>query len=865
MPDYSVTVRRADFTLPPYYVIKYGTADADLMAGTASADHLYGLEGSDTISGLGGDDHLNGGYGNDRLDGGEGDDTLTDDLGANVLAGGLGNDRLYSTSSGASVIDGGAGDDTLLGGHGDDILEGGAGADLLIIDTARLYPGRPTPGANIVRADGGAGDDFFEVILSPSRISHVQLTGGPGIDTFGAAQSASPGSIVITDFVPGAGGDKVNLTNHDLFNWDGDNPFGALQLFRIEQRGAHAVVQFDQDGTGSAGQFTDLLILAGVNASLLTAANFTGALPPDGSSLASTLLGTPGSDELRGGYGHDTIYGAAGDDTLHGMFGNDFLDGGDGDDKVYGDRGNNTLHGGSGDDYLGGESGNDTLDGGAGDDTLESGLGDDLLTGGDGNDMLRGSLGNDVLDGGADNDVLDGGAGDDRLDGGAGHDALGDYAGDNTLSGGDGNDNLYSFSPGRNLLSGGAGDDTITGGAGWDVLDGGAGNDTLAFNDGNRFPLAAPGHVVTLDGGAGADILSMQGFNSGNATVTARGGAGADTFTVMQYVGKTPFTALDFQSGTHGDMVSVAYFYQVPSGHELASKGNPFDSGELRLLQVGADTHVQFGLSQLHTMLVLANVDARSLTIDNFAEGISPAGGMQGIERTGDAGINHLAGGLVNDTLWGMDGPDWLSGYSGADTLAGGGGDDRLEGGAGIDLAVYSGKQSDYSVSRSAIGFDVTALRGDDGADTLEGIERLAFGDSNTRIALDSEGAAGQVYRLYQAAFDRAPDQGGLGFWIAQSDRGMGLNVLTANFVSAPEFTALYGAAPTNADIVGRFYQNILHRAPDPAGFAFWNDVLDRKAITVPDLLAQFSESAENKAALDTVIGQGFPYTFYDV
>ena len=831
------------------------------MTGTASADYLYGLDGSDTINGLGGDDHLNGGYGDDRLDGGEGDDILTDDLGANVLAGGPGNDGLYSTSSGASVIDGGAGDDTLLGGHGDDILEGGAGADLLVIATDRLYPGRPTPGANVVRADGGAGDDAFEVTLSASRISHVQLTGGPGIDTFGAAQRASPGSIVITDFMAGAGGDKVNLTNHDLFDWEGDNPFGALGLFRVQQRGPDAAVQFDQDGAGLAAQFTDLMILAGVNASLLTSANFTGALPPDGSSLARTLVGTPGSDELRGGYGHDTIQGGAGHDTVNGMFGNDFLDGGDGDDKVYGGRGNNTLHGGSGDDYLGGESGNDTLDGGAGDDMLESGLGDDLLAGGDGYDILCGSLGNDYLDGGADNDELVGGDGNDTLDGGAGHDILTDFSGGNTLLGGDGNDVLYSFAPGRNLLRGGAGNDTITGGAGWDVLEGGSGDDILAFND--QYPLTAPGRVVTLDGGDGADILSMQGFNSGNVAVTARGGAGADTFTAMQYVGKTPFTALDFQSGMHGDLVSVGYFYSTPSSSELVSNGNPFDSGELRLLQVGADTHVQFGLNRFDTMLVLANVDARSLTIDNFAEGISPAGGTQGIERTGDAGINRLAGGLVNDTLWGMDGPDWLSGYSGADTLAGGAGDDRLEGGAGIDLAVYAGKPSDYSVTRSAIGFDVIALRGSDGADTLEGIERLAFGDGTTRIALDSEGAAGQVYRLYQAAFDRAPDQTGLGFWIAQSDRGMKLNELTSHFVRAPEFAALYGAAPTSGDIVGRFYHNILHRAPDAGGFAFWTGVLERKAITISDLLAQFSESAENIAALETVIGQGFPYTYY--
>ena len=33
-------------------------------------------------------------------------------------------------------------------------------------------------------------------------------------------------------------------------------------------------------------------------------------------------------------------------------------------------------------------------------------------------------------------------------------------------------------------------------------------------------------------------------------------------------------------------------------------------------------------------------------------------------------------------------------------------------------------------------------------------------------LALDINGTAGQVYRLYQAAFDRKPDLVGLGYWI---------------------------------------------------------------------------------------------------
>jgi hypothetical protein len=56
----------------------------------------------------------------------------------------------------------------------------------------------------------------------------------------------------------------------------------------------------------------------------------------------------------------------------------------------------------------------------------------------------------------------------------------------------------------------------------------------------------------------------------------------------------------------------------------------------------------------------------------------------------------------------------------------------------------------------------------------------------------------------------------------------------------------------------------VLHRAPDPGGYAFWMDFLDRGALTRAQVLEQFSESPENQAALASVIGQGFnfqPYT----
>lgn len=127
-------------------------------------------------------------------------------------------------------------------------------------------------------------------------------------------------------------------------------------------------------------------------------------------------------------------------------------------------------------------------------------------------------------------------------------------------------------------------------------------------------------------------------------------------------------------------------------------------------------------------------------------------------------------------------------------------------------------------------------------------IERVHLLDET--IAFDIDGAAGQAFRIYQAAFNRTPDKAGLGFWINSMDHGASLNEVARGFVNSAEFSALYGSNPANADIVTRVYTNVLHRAPDAGGAAFWTDVLNGHRATVPEVLAQFSESPENKAAL---------------
>ncbi|MBV8635085.1 MAG: DUF4214 domain-containing protein, partial [Burkholderiaceae bacterium] len=212
-----------------------------------------------------------------------------------------------------------------------------------------------------------------------------------------------------------------------------------------------------------------------------------------------------------------------------------------------------------------------------------------------------------------------------------------------------------------------------------------------------------------------------------------------------------------------------------------------------------------------------------------------------------------------NSVHTGTAADDIQIGGSGNDRFTGMGGNDSIDGGAGIDTAVYLGPRSAYTITAQGQGFVVSGAS--DGSDTLVDVERLHFADAD--IALDIHGTAGQAYRLYQAAFNRAPDGAGLGYWIKQMDQGASLESAAASFLASPEAQTLYGSHPSNAALVDAMYANVLHRAGDAGGIAYWRGLLDQHNATPAQVLASFSESAENQAALVGVLQNGFAFTPY--
>lgn len=178
--------------------------------------------------------------------------------------------------------------------------------------------------------------------------------------------------------------------------------------------------------------------------------------------------------------------------------------------------------------------------------------------------------------------------------------------------------------------------------------------------------------------------------------------------------------------------------------------------------------------------------------------------------------------------------------------------------GTSYGTSVFSGPRGNYTISKTGSAYVVRDNVGADGTRTFTSIVRLRFTDSV--IAWDLDGNAGQIYRLYQAAFNRTPDSGGLSYWINVRDGGTSLQAIASGFMSSAEFTTLYGANPSNEEFLTRLYSNVLHRAPDAGGYNFWLTALNNGEQRA-NVLVSFSESLENRAGVLPAIGEGIVYS----
>jgi hypothetical protein len=365
----------------------------------------------------------------------------------------------------------------------------------------------------------------------------------------------------------------------------------------------------------------------------------------------------------------------------------------------------------------------------------------------------------------------------------------------------------------------GAGDDSIAAGSGNAIIVGGAGNDTI-------------------DGGAGTDTAVYLGSKAAFAVSRTAGG-----FEVLDRVGiegrdtLTNVEKLQFSDGAIDLTVAAP---TVALGNLAAyGNGNKVLTGAA---QGGATVHIFNG------GISVGSVVADAAGVWKFDAGAMTGASYSLSAESVDAnGTSTYRAQLLAYTR-GSDGRDRIDAPAGTSVI---------DGKEGLDTVVLKDLATNYVIAAASGGFTLAGRNGA-GNSMLVGVERVMFNDG--AVAFDIDGTAGKAFRIYQAAFARTPDKGGLGFWINAMDNGVSLASVAQGFTDAKEFHDVYGANPTNREIIEKFYVNVLHRPGEQAGIDFWVGVLDQKAATVAEVLMGFSEGSENQAALVGVTANGIAY-----
>ncbi|MBI5900163.1 MAG: hypothetical protein HZB40_13150 [Rhodocyclales bacterium] len=246
--------------------------------------------------------------------------------------------------------------------------------------------------------------------------------------------------------------------------------------------------------------------------------------------------------------------------------------------------------------------------------------------------------------------------------------------------------------------------------------------------------------VLTLNGGSGNDLLASAGGSQ-----TVNGLAGDDR------------------------LITIEKQSQPPGG----SGTDTFDGGD------GNDT---LGLDKSLTSQITqytVNLSTNSGSITTIGNANNSTFTVLNIENVnGSDAIDNITGNALANRLTGEFGNDTLNGGAGNDTLIGGQGNDSMTGGEGLDVAIFSSNKSGYSLTKTGVGqytvTDTNLADGNDGTDTLLGIERLQFGDGTVNLvkkAVSDYNGDGKADLVWQHT------DGTVGIWLRD-----GLNTIGDNY-----------------------------------------------------------------------------------
>ncbi|AWG45976.1 MULTISPECIES: DUF4214 domain-containing protein [unclassified Massilia] len=389
-----------------------------------------------------------------------------------------------------------------------------------------------------------------------------------------------------------------------------------------------------------------------------------------------------------------------------------------------------------------------------------------------------------------------------------------------------------------------AGNNVLAASSGGGVLDGKDGMDTVVFGKLRaNYTITSDGvgvSLVDLASGSKTVLANVERLQFGDQSIALdiHGNAG-ETFRLYQ----AAFNRTPDKSGL-GFWINA-----MDDGHSLLDVATSFVNSSEFAQKYGTTSDAQF-VDALYQNVLHRAPDAAGYGF--WLQALHGTSRAQVLVNFSESTENQtqVLGAISN----GISYTPARTGTGGNDVMAAIGGA-QMDGGSGVDTVVFGGAKDGYTVTSDGVGVSVVDL-GSGSKTVLANVERLQFGDRS--IALDIHGNAGETFRLYQAAFNRTPDKSGLGFWMNAMDDGHSLLDVATSFVNSSEFAQKYGTT-SDAQFVDALYQNVLHRAPDAAGYDFWLQALH--GTSRAQLLVDFSESTENQAQIIGMIQNGIEYT----
>ncbi len=118
------------------------------------------------------------------------------------------------------------------------------------------------------------------------------------------------------------------------------------------------------------------------------------------------------------------------------------------------------------------------------------------------------------------------------------------------------------------------------------------------------------------------------------------------------------------------------------------------------------------------------------------------------------------------------------------------------------------------------------------------------------------------VYRLYQATLDRAPDFGGLTNWTEELAGGRDFTSVINGFVASQEFQNTYGTLD-DAGFVNQLYHNVLDRGADANGLSNWVTKLN-EGMSRAEVVEGFAQSSEFRASTDAALADWMSWQTLD-